>query len=133
LVIHVSGEVMSPGIISLAEGSRVIDAVERAGGHTSLAALDAVNLARLVVDGEHLVIPGEGEEVVLSAAGNGLVSLSLASETELQELPGVGPAIASRIVSWREANGPFRHVDDILAVSGIGPATLEKFRDLVTP
>jgi len=133
LVIHVSGEVMSPGIISLAEGSRVIDAVERAGGHTTLAALDAVNLARLVIDGEHLVIPAEGEEVVLSGAGSGLVSLSLASETELQELPGVGPAIASRIVSWREANGPFRHVDDILAVSGIGPATLEKFRDRVTP
>ncbi|MEK9536390.1 MAG: ComEA family DNA-binding protein, partial [Aquiluna sp.] len=63
----------------------------------------------------------------------GLISISLASEQELQELPGVGPAIASRIVSWREVNGPFRHIDDLLAVSGIGPATLAKFRDLVTP
>lgn len=133
LVIHVSGEVVSPGIISLAEGSRVIDAVERAGGNTSLAALDSINLARLVVDGEHLIIPAEGEVIVSSVAAGGLMSLSLASEQELQELPGVGPAIASRIVSWREVNGPFRHVEDILAVSGIGPATLEKFRDRVTP
>lgn len=133
LVIHVSGEVLRPGIISLSEGSRVIDAVESAGGHTPQAALDAINLARQVVDGEHLIIPAEGEAVVPLVSGGGLISLSLASEQELQELPGVGPAIASRIVSWREANGPFRHVDDILAVSGIGPATLEKFRDRVTP
>ena len=133
LVIHISGEVLRPGIISLPEGSRVIDAVESAGGHTPQAALDAINLARQVVDGEHLIIPAEGEAVVPLVSGGGLISLSLASEQELQELPGVGPAIASRIVSWREANGPFRHVDDILAVSGIGPATLEKFRDRVTP
>lgn len=133
LVIHISGEVMRPGIISLPEGSRVIDAVDRAGGHTSLAALDSINLARFVIDGEHLTIPAEGEVAALSEESNALISLSLASEQELQDLPGVGPAIASRIVSWREANGPFRHVDDILAVSGIGPATLEKFRDRVTP
>jgi competence protein ComEA len=133
VVVHVSGEVMRPGIISLAEGARVIDAVERAGGQTAQAALDSINLARLVIDGEHLVVPAEGEAEALTAGSSGLVSLSLASEQELQELPGVGPAIASRIVSWRDAHGPFRHVEDILAVSGIGPATLEKFRDRVTP
>jgi competence protein ComEA len=133
LVVHISGEVVRSGIITLAEGSRVIDAVEEAGGHTPQAALDSINLARLVVDGEHLIIPVEGEEVTSPALGGGLISISLASEQELQELPGVGPAIASRIVSWREVNGPFRHIDDLLAVSGIGPATLAKFRDLVTP
>jgi competence protein ComEA len=133
LVIHISGEVTSPGIITLPEGSRVIDAVEMAGGHTSAAELESINLARLIIDGEHLIIPAVGEAGPDSARVGEWMSLSLASEQQLQELPGVGPAIASRIVAWREKNGPFRHVDDLLAVSGIGPATLEKFRDRVSP
>lgn len=133
LVIHVTGAVSNPGVIEIAEGARVYEAVEKAGGFTPEAQSESVNLARFLVDGEHLVVPALGDNQSAVAAGSGRVSLSLASSSELETLPGVGPAIASRIVAWREAHGPFRHVDDVLAVSGIGPATLEGFRDQVVP
>ena len=133
LVVHVTGEVRNPGVIDIPEGARVYEAVEKAGGFTAEAQSQSVNLARFLVDGEHLFIPAIGDDQAAAAAGSGRVSLSLASPGELETLPGVGPAIAARIIAWREANGPFRHVDDVLAVSGIGPATLEGFRDQVVP
>ena len=132
LVIHVTGEVKNPGVINIAEGARVYEAIERAGGFTAEAQSQSVNLARFLVDGEHLFIPALGDDQP-AAAVSGRVSLSLASSSELETLSGVGPTIAARIIAWREANGPFRHVDDVLAVSGIGPATLEGFRDQVIP
>jgi competence protein ComEA len=132
LVVHVTGEVKNPGVIDIPEGARVYEAVEKAGGFTAEAQSDSVNLARFLVDGEHLFIPALGEDQP-AAAVSGRVSLSLASSSELETLSGVGPTIAARIIAWREANGPFRHVDDVLAVSGIGPATLEGFRDQVVP
>ena len=133
LIIHVTGAVRNPGVIEIPEGARVFEAIEKAGGFTTEARSDAVNLARFLVDGEHLSIPTISEELPAADVSGGRVSLSLASPSELETLPGIGPTIAARIVAWRETHGPFRHVDDVLAVSGIGPATLEGFRDQVVP
>jgi competence protein ComEA len=114
--------------------SRVIDAINQAGGATSEALLDGVNLARLVFDGEQIVVPVTGLEPAISSGQPGQkISLSQADSLTLQTLPRVGPATAERIIAWRTAHGPFRSVEDLLAVSGIGPATVEGFRDLVVP
>jgi len=133
LVVHVSGAVSAPGLVEVPEGARVHDAIRAAGGVTTEPNVGAMNLARLVVDGEHLVVPAEREVTDVSVSSAGLVSLSLASASELESLSGVGPALAQRIISWREEHGPFRQVQDVLAVSGIGPATLEGFKDQVVP
>ncbi|MDO5661540.1 MAG: ComEA family DNA-binding protein, partial [Brachybacterium sp.] len=156
LIVHVTGAVATPGVVEIPPGARVHDAVEAAGGATGDADLAAVNLARAAVDGEQVHVPVPGEEPRDTPAGppadgaegadsdaaapgrdegdsaGGAVNLNTAGESELQELPGVGPAIAGRILEHREANGPFRSVDDLLEVSGIGPATLEKIREKAT-
>lgn len=142
VLVHVAGAVANPGVVELTDGARVLDAVARAGGAVDDADLTAVNLARVVVDGEQIVIPRVGEvPPVTSGAsaggaspGNatGLVNINTADAATLETLSGVGPAIASRIVAWRDENGPFRSVDELLAVSGIGEKTLDGFRDQVT-
>ena len=133
MVVHVSGAVIRPGLVELSEGARVHDAIQAAGGVITEANVGGLNLARLVIDGEHIVVPAEREVLNSSAASTGLVSLSLATASELESLSGVGPALAQRIISWREEHGPFRQVEDVLAVSGIGTAMLEGFRDQVVP
>ena len=142
VLVHVAGAVANPGVVELADGARVLDALARAGGAADDADLTAVNLARVVVDGEQIVVPRVGETPIaapgVSGSGGGgsgapgLVNLNAADATALETLPGVGPAIAARIVAWRDENGPFRSVDELLAVSGIGEKTLDGFRDLVT-
>jgi competence protein ComEA len=135
VMVHVVGAVESPGVIELPENSRIVDALAKAGGAREDAVLSGINLARVLFDGEQIVVPALGDEPVLPAgdAAPGLVSLSRGTSAELETLPRVGPATAARIIAWREANGPFASVDDVLAVSGIGPATLEGFRSLVVP
>jgi competence protein ComEA len=156
LLVHVAGAVREPGVYELAPGSRVADAVERAGGPRARAALESINLAAELLDGQQVVVPlravpgqtgqspaaGDGTAATgfdragssgPAAAGGGLISLSSASATELQELPGVGPVTAERIIAHREEHGPFRAVDELAAVSGIGTARIEAIRDLVTP
>ena len=134
VVVHVVGAVVSPGVVRVPESSRVEDVLALVGGPTESAELSGVNLARVVFDGEQIVVPTIGEAASQGAGvSGGLISLSRADSTELQSLPRVGPATAERIISWREANGPFRSVEDLLAVSGIGPATLEGLREFVTP
>lgn len=135
VMVHVVGAVESPGVIELPENSRIVDALAKAGGAREDAVLSGINLARVLFDGEQIVVPALGDEPT-EAPGDtpaGLVSLSRGTTAELETLPRVGPATAARIIAWREENGPFASVDDVLAVSGIGPATLEGFRSLVVP
>ena len=152
--VHVHGRVAAPGLYELPQGARVVDVVAAAGGFTAEADQAAVNLARVLVDGEQLRVPAVGETVDdavaggggataggpaaggpvpggAAAVGGGAVDLNLADEAALQTLPGVGPATAAAILSWRDQNGRFRSVDDLLGVPGIGPKTLEKLRDRV--
>lgn len=150
MVVHVSGAVAAPGVVTLPAGSRVDDAVQAAGGATEEARLDSVNLARTLVDGEQIHVPVPGEEPPGAAsdpaapgagtatgaegapAGEGLIDLNTADAATLEDLPGVGPAIAARIIEHRQTNGPFASVDELEEVPGIGPVTLEEIRPMAT-
>jgi competence protein ComEA len=153
VVVHVVGAVRRPGLLRLREGARVADALARAGGATRAADLTAVNLAAPLVDGVQIFVPArsstagaEASPGSSSAAGSaasvggdaraGLgrkLSLATATAEELDELPGVGPVTAQKILDYRAQHGPFRSVEDLDAVPGIGPARIEQLRDLVTP
>lgn len=134
VLVHVVGAVEEPGVVSLPENSRVHDALALAGGAQEDAELGGVNLARIVYDGEQIIVPRVGEPVVASSGeGSGPISLSRADQETLETLPRIGPATAERIIAWRDKNGPFRSVEDLLAVSGIGPATLEGLAEHVVP
>ena len=135
VLVHVVGAVNQPGVIELPENSRVMDALQEAGGATDEADLSGINLARIVYDGEQIVVPRPGEILPGATGGDssGPISMSRADQATLETLPRIGPATAERIISWREKNGPFESVEDLLAVSGIGPATLEGIRDRVVP
>lgn len=147
LLVHVLGAVVVPGVYELDDGSRVVDAVAAAGGFLPTADAGSVNLARPLADGEQLRVLAVGEAPPVAAppaaAGGGgppgavaeagaPVNLNAASEIDLDALPRIGPAMASRIVEYRTANGPFAAVDDLLQVPGIGEKTLEGLRPLVT-
>jgi competence protein ComEA len=134
--VHVSGEVREPGLYRLDQSARVVDAVAAAGGFTDEASREAVNLARPVSDGEQLVVPAEGAEgpdaaVPAAPEGDGRVNLNTADLAALDTLPRIGPAIAQRILDWREENGRFTSVDDLMAVPGIGEKMLASLRGLV--
>jgi len=134
--VHVSGAVREPGLYVVGADARVIDAISAAGGLADDADESAINLARAVTDGEQLVVPTEGEAppapTARGGSAPGLISINTADAAALEELPGIGPALAGRIIDWRDTEGPFGTVDDLLAVSGIGPKVLESLRDLVT-
>jgi competence protein ComEA len=134
LYVHVLGEVAHPGLYVLEPDARVVDALAAAGGTSDDADLQAVNLARLLSDGEQLVVPVAGtvpEDGGSAPVGDGLIDLNNADQAELETLPRIGPAIAQRIIDWRETNGRFGSVDDLLAVPGIGEKLLAGLRDLV--
>ncbi len=145
VVVHVVGEVRRPGLYRLRDGARIADAVRRAGGATRGADLAGVNLAAPLVDGIQILVPGRATEAPSGggAAGTGSstggaetglkVSLSSATVDQLDELPGVGPITAQKIVDYRSEHGPFASADDLDAVPGIGPTRIEQLRDLVTP
>ena len=139
LVVHVAGAVRQPGLYELADGSRVSDAVARAGGATAKADTAAVNLAAPLADGIQVLIPSRvaGPAGAAAAAAEGApgrrVSLSSATLAELDALPGVGPVTAQKILDHRAQHGGFSSVDDLDAISGIGPARIEQLRELVTP
>lgn len=133
ITVHVSGAVAAPGLVVLPVGSRVADAVAAAGGARSDAAISAVNLAASLVDGSQVVIPGIDDEAAPQppARDDGLVQVNRATAAELESLPGVGPVLAQRIVSYRDDNGPFSSVEDLLGVPGIGESKLAALRDQV--
>ncbi len=146
LVVHVVGAVRRAGLYRLPDGSRIADAVHRAGGATRHADLAAINLAAPLVDGVQVLVPrrvapgAAPPETAGGASGSGAQglggpkpSLSSATAEDLDQLPGVGPVTAQKIIDYRTAHGPFRSVDDLDAVPGIGPARIEQLRDLVTP
>ena len=142
LVVHVVGEVRRPGLYRLRDGARIADAVRRAGGANRKADLAALNLAAPLVDGVQVLVPSRlvpsaGEPAGPADGGSqgtaAHVSLSSATVDELDQLPGVGPITAQKIVDYRAEHGPFASVDDLDAVPGIGPTRIEQLRDLVTP
>jgi competence protein ComEA len=142
LVVHVVGEVQKPGLYRLRDGARIADAVRRAGGARRRADLAALNLAAPLVDGVQVLVPARarpsgpvpgGATSSDGVAPVGPISLSSATIEELDELPGVGPITAQKIVDYRAEHGPFASVDDLDAVPGIGPTRIEQLRDLVTP
>lgn len=131
--VHVAGWVGAPGVVELPEGAIVADAVAAAGGMRIGARTDLVNLAAPVRSGEQVVISGpDGVGTGPGAASsNGLISVNLATASELQALPGVGPVLAERIVAHRDQVGGFDRVEDLLQVPGIGESKLAAIRDLV--
>jgi competence protein ComEA len=137
LVVHVVGAVRHAGLYRLRDGARVADAVARAGGATPRAELAAVNLAAPLADGQQVLVPARVAQPVaggpVAVGVPGKVSLGVATVDDLDELPGIGPVTAQKIIDWRAAHGPFGSVDDLDAVPGIGPARIEQLRELVTP
>lgn len=134
LFVHILGAVTRPGLYELQDGDRAIDAVAAAGGFLDTADQAQINLARFVTDGEQIIVPAIGETPTgpPGSTADGKVNLNTADVTALDTLPRVGPALADRIIAWREANGSFTAVEDLLNVAGIGDRTLEGLRDLVT-
>jgi competence protein ComEA len=137
LIVDVAGEVRKPGVYEFAEGQRVIDAVNEAGGPTGKADLSSLNLAAPLTDGTQVLVPssaGVAEAPIGSGTTGetGLVNVNTASATELETLSGIGEVLAAEIIGYRTENGPFASVDELDEVSGIGPATLEDIRDQVT-
>lgn len=142
ITVHVAGAVNNPGVYRLRYGLRINDAVVAAGGATTTANLDAINLATVLNEGEQIYVPKRGEKPhtitgrpqvgggATGGASNGgalsTININLASVVELEQLPGVGPATAKAIVAYREKNGAFQRVEDLLKVRGIGPAKLSE-------
>ena len=136
--VHVSGAVNSPGVYTLPAGSIAQDAVNAAGGPTSQASFATINLASPLQDGQ-LIVLGLIEDSASRSNPNSLTTLTTSSSLnvntatapDLERLPGIGPSLATAIVSYRQENGPFTELEDLLSVSGIGPAKLEQIRPFV--
>lgn len=152
IIVHITGEVKNAGIIELPEESRIADAIEQAGGVTEEADLDQVNLAFVLSDGQKIYIPNkkereanEGKVYITAESGNNViikdkieggkkqkVNINEAKQEELEELPGIGPSIAKKIIEYREQNGKFTSIDELQEVKGIGEAKFENIKEYVT-
>ena len=145
VIVHVAGAVARPGVYTLPGGSRVGEAVEAAGGARRRAVLDGLNLARVLTDGEQVVVPlpsaspgaapggAPATSGTPAAAGGATVSLNQATLADLETLPGVGPVLGQRILDHRDAIGGFKSIDELRDVSGIGEKTFQSLAPLVTP
>jgi len=147
IIVHIVGEVNHPGVFQLTDGDRVYDALQMAGGATAYADLARINLASFLRDAMQIIVPAIGDDIydvfiyadaAETPAANapaqigGLVNINTAALAELQTLPGVGPILAGNIIEFRETHGSFSSVEELINVSRIGPATLDRLRDLVT-
>ena len=148
VVIHITGEVKKPGVVKLKQGTRIEDVISAAGGLTENADISNVNLAYVVEDGTKIRIPSSDEEnndeqyittdsgkdIVVSnenneSPNNIFVNINTATQTELEQLPGIGASIATRIIDYRSKNGKFKSIEDIKNVTGIGDSKYEKIKD----
>ena len=153
IVVHVAGEVNTPGVYSLAAGSRMVDALDAAGGPTNRADLEVINLATPITDATQIYVPARNQTArptfrrpqpgvnggvnsgAIGQADNqqgGVININRASAAELEQLPGVGPATAQAIIDYRTSNGPFATPEDLLDVKGIGPAKFASMRNKVS-
>jgi competence protein ComEA len=136
-VVHVAGAVRDPGVYRLPAGSRVTDAVERAGGATGSAAPEGINLAAVLSDGQQVVVPGRAaggsSAAVPGTAPDGPISLGTATLEQLDTIEGIGPVTAQNILDYRDEQGGLSSVDDLDEISGIGPATMESLRGRLQP
>jgi competence protein ComEA len=141
VVVDVAGAVKRPGLVRVPRGSRIADAIARAGGLTARAIRIAVDLAATLADGQQVLVPARGSpgsvadagSVANGAAPSGPVSLSTATAEQLDALPGVGPVTAQKIVAYRAQHGPFMSVEGLDAISGIGPSRIADLKGLVVP
>ena len=149
MAVHITGEVKKSGVVKIKEGSRIEDIIEASGGLTENADITNVNLAFVVEDGMKIRIPSVNEEktdedyitedsgkgVIISddinSISNSIININTASESELEQLPGIGPSISSRIVEYRNKNGKFKSIEDIKNVTGVGDSKFEKIKDLI--
>lgn len=147
LTIHVSGAVAAPGVYRLPRGCRIETAIQVAGGPLQNADIKNINLAAVIEDGSQVdvpflpaptVTPGPAAEPVIPTAVRSgptifnKVNINTASQEELESLPGIGPALATQIIAYRDANGAFKKIEDLIDVPGIGPKTFEKVKDLIS-
>lgn len=137
LIVHVAGAVASPGVFELHKGSRVKDAIQAAGGSIDGADLDSINLAAPISDGEKVFVPKAGEaapadQTSAGAPSGGKINLNSANQGQLEELPGVGPVLAQRILEYRQKKGRFSSVRQLMEVEGIGNKKYDSLKDLVT-
>ena len=149
MAVHITGEVKKSGVVKIKEGSRIEDIIEAAGGLTENADITNVNLAFVVEDGMKIRIPSINEEktdedYITEDSGKGVImtdentstsssviNINTASESELEQLPGIGPSISSRIIEYRNKNGKFKSIEDIKNVTGVGDSKFEKIKDLI--
>jgi competence protein ComEA len=140
IYVHIVGEIVAPGIYELDSGARIVDVIFVAGGFSEKADQASVNLAREVTDGEQVVVfrVGQAPSSTMggagstSSSGGSQISLNRGSQAELEQLPGVGPALAARMIDWRTANGGFKKKEDLLNISGIGDKLFAGIKDEVT-
>ena len=137
LVVDISGCIKTPGVYEIADGTRLHEVIELAGGLTKEADIDAINQAELVTDGQKILIPAKAEEYNSGNKSQEMtttsdkININTADSSSLQEIPGVGPATADKIIQYRDANGRFQSIEDIRNVSGIGDKTFEKMKDKI--
>lgn len=138
LTVYISGAVLQPGVVKVSASSRVIDVINTAGGLAQGAEIDKLNLAQVVKDGMHIKVPGAkltpqtALHAINSNKVNGKVNINTADTKELDSLPGIGPALAQRIIEYRQANGLFKEVEHIKNVSGISDSKYSKLKDKIT-
>ena len=132
-MVHVAGEVAEPGVFRLPAGSRVTDAVAKAGGVTGAGDPDAINLAARLADGQQIVVPGRVTGGAAAAAEDGPISLGSADQADLETIDGIGPVTAADIIEFRDEHGGISSIEELDEVPGIGPATIDALSERLQP